>query len=405
MKFLEFFTKPFIWCTVISAALAAFTVFVLLDTFVLEKRYLVVDNEPVASIGSESPVSTPLSTESSYLSSSSFSLSPSSGTSDFSSSLSSSSGSSDSSSDSSSTSGSSDSSSDSSSTSNLGDITPTVMQEADQYADFDSYYDGNVRIKLTRTREYETDIYLAEIVISDVTHLKSAFAENTFGLNIKAKPSVMAEEHNAILAVNGDFYGAHKNGYVFRNGTLYQSTTRRDTQYDDLLIYKDGSFGYINEETTEASTLAESNVWHLLRFGPVLLDKGQIIVDKNSEPRRVRISNPRTASGPELLDEDEDSEDEDPRYRKPRISNPRTALGLFEPLHYLFVVADGRTDASAGLSLYELAEVMKEAGVTMAYNLDGGGSSVIYYNGSVVNNPTDGKSAGERKVSDIVYIE
>lgn len=392
MKFLEFFTKPFIWCAVISVALAAFTVFVLLDTFVLEKRYLVVDNEPVASIGTESPVSTPLSTESSSSSSSSFSLSPSSGTSDSSSSLSSSSGS-------------SDSSSDSSSTSNLGNITPTVMQEVDQYADFDSYYDGNVRIKLTRTREYETDIYLAEIVISDVNHLKSAFAENTFGRNIKEKPSVMAEEHNAILAVNGDFYGAHKNGYVFRNGTLYQSTTRRDTQYDDLLIYKDGSFGYINEETTEAPTLAGSNVWHLLRFGPVLLDKGQIIVDKDSEPRRVRISNPRTASGPELLDEDEDSEDEDPRHRKPRISNPRTALGLFEPLHYLFVVADGRTDASAGLSLYELAEVMKEAGVTMAYNLDGGGSSVIYYNGSVVNNPTDGKSTGERKVSDIVYIE
>jgi exopolysaccharide biosynthesis protein len=311
-----------------------------------------------------------------------------------------------------------------------------VTQEADPYADFDSYYDGNVRIKLTRIREYETDIYLAEIVISDAGYLKSAFAENTFGRNIKAKPSVMAEEHNAILAVNGDFYGAHKNGYVFRNGTLYQSSIRRDTQYDDLLIYKDGSFGYINEKTTEASTLAGSNVWHLLRFGPVLLDKGQITVDKVAELRNVRTSNPQTSSGiparldeeevnadedPELrranisnpqielgsvlLDEEEINADEDPKHRKPRISNPRTALGIFEPLHYLFVVADGRTKASAGLSLYELAEVMKKAGVTMAYNLDGGGSSVIYYKGSVVNNPTDGKSTGERKVSDIVYVE
>jgi len=381
MKLLESFTKPFIWCAIHSAALIVFTVFVLLDTFVLEQRYLVVNNGPVASMATESPVSTSWSTESSnYSSDASSSLSSSSESSNY--------------------------SSDASSVSNLENITPPVTQEADPYADFDSYYDGKVRIKLTRIREYETDIYLAEIVISDASYLKSAFAENTFGRNIKAKPSVMAEEANAILAVNGDFYGAHKNGYVFRNGTLYQSSIRRDTQYDDLLIYKDGSFGYINEETTEASTLAGSDVWHLLRFGPVLLDKGQITVDKVAELRNARTSNPRAALGlPARLDEEEINADEDPKHRKPRISNPRTALGIFEPLHYLFVVADGRTKASAGLSLYELAEVMKEAGVTMAYNLDGGGSSVIYYKGSVVNNPTDGKSAGERKVSDIVYIE
>ena len=398
MKFLESFTKPFIWCAIHSAALIAFTVFVLLDTFVLEQRYLVVNNGSVASMGIKSPVSSSSFTESfNYSSDSSSSLSSSSESSNYPS---------DASSSLSSSSESSNYSSDSSSVSNLGNIIPTVTQEADPYADFDSYYDGNVRIKLTQIREYETDIYLVEIVISDASYLKSAFAENTFGRNIKAKPSVVAEEHNAILAVNGDFYGAHKSGYVFRNGTLYQSSIRRDTQYDDLLIYKDGSFGYINEETTEASTLAGSNVWHLLRFGPVLLDKGEIKVDENSELRNAKISNPQNELGiPARLDEEEINADEDPKHRKPRISNPRTALGIFEPLHYLFVVADGRTKASAGLSFYELAEVMKEAGVTMAYNLDGGGSSVIYYKGSVVNNPTDGKSAGERKVSDIVYFE
>ena len=317
MKFLEFFTKPFIWCAVISVTLIAFTVFVLLDTFVLEERYMVVANGSITSLGTESSFSSSLSTESTI---------------------------------------------------------PTMTQEADPYADFDSYYDGNVRIKITRIKRYETEIYLAEIVISDIGYLRSAFAENTFGRNIKAEPSVMAKEHNAILAINGDFYGARKRGYVFRNGTLYQSTIRRDSEEDDLLIYKDGSFGYINEEMTRAFTLAGSNVWHLLRFGPVLLDKGEITVDENSERRKAK---------------------------KP---SPRTALGIFEPLHYLFVVADGRTDASPGLSLYELAEVMKEAGVISAYNLDGGGSSVMYYNGFVVNNPTDGKSEGEREVSDIVYI-
>ena len=71
----------------------------------------------------------------------------------------------------------------------------------------------------------------------------------------------------------------------------------------------------------------------------------------------------------------------------------------------MFVVSDGRTSESEGLSLYELATFMQSLGVTTAYNLDGGGSSTIYFNGQVINNPTtNGNSISERKVSDIVYI-
>jgi exopolysaccharide biosynthesis protein len=69
------------------------------------------------------------------------------------------------------------------------------------------------------------------------------------------------------------------------------------------------------------------------------------------------------------------------------------------------VVADGRTSESAGLSLYQLAQYMQSLGVQTAYNLDGGGSSTMYFNGQVINNPTtNGSTIKERKVSDIVYI-
>lgn len=86
-------------------------------------------------------------------------------------------------------------------------------------------------------------------------------------------------------------------------------------------------------------------------------------------------------------------------------SNPRTAIGIIDNLHYVLVVSDGRTKESDGLSLLELAEFMESLGVTTAYNLDGGGSSTMYFNGEVVNQPTtNGKSIKERRVSDIVYI-
>lgn len=85
-------------------------------------------------------------------------------------------------------------------------------------------------------------------------------------------------------------------------------------------------------------------------------------------------------------------------------SNPRTAIGIIDENHYIIVVADGRTTESEGLSLYQMAEIMKEYGATTAYNLDGG-SSTLYFNGQVINNPTtNGNTISERAVSDIVYI-
>ncbi len=87
-----------------------------------------------------------------------------------------------------------------------------------------------------------------------------------------------------------------------------------------------------------------------------------------------------------------------------KTSNPRTAIGVIDELHYIFLVSDGRTTQNAGLSLLELAQVMQDYGCTVAYNLDGGGSSTMVFNGQVINNPTDGRSFGERNVSDIIYI-
>ena len=85
-------------------------------------------------------------------------------------------------------------------------------------------------------------------------------------------------------------------------------------------------------------------------------------------------------------------------------SNPRTAIGKISDNHYVFVVSDGRTSESEGLSLYQLATFMKKLNCVTAYNLDGGGSSTLYFNGNIINNPVSMGKSSERKVSDIVYI-
>ena len=96
---------------------------------------------------------------------------------------------------------------------------------------------------------------------------------------------------------------------------------------------------------------------------------------------------------------------EEDEVGKAKASNPRTAIGIVDALHYLFVVSDGRTEQSAGLTLAELATLMVSLGATTAYNLDGGGSSTMVFNGEVINTPTtNGRTIQERSVSDIVYI-
>ena len=96
--------------------------------------------------------------------------------------------------------------------------------------------------------------------------------------------------------------------------------------------------------------------------------------------------------------------DENEEVGKAMSSNPRTAIGIIDSNHYVFVVSDGRTNESRGLSLYELATFMKDLNCDIAYNLDGGGSSTMYFNGNIINNPSTTGRINERSVSDIVYI-
>lgn len=69
--------------------------------------------------------------------------------------------------------------------------------------------------------------------------------------------------------------------------------------------------------------------------------------------------------------------------------NPRTAIGYTKNKHLIMLTADGREGASVGLTLMELAQLMKEFGCVDAMNLDGGGSTVMYVQGKVVNKPVE----------------
>lgn len=235
------------------------------------------------------------------------------------------------------------------------------------------YHDDQIDIVLTTMRVENTTVYVADVQIADISLLKTALAGNTYARNLTETTSVQAANAGAILAINGDYYGAQERGYVLRNGVLYRASAQSGT--DALVIGADGNFRIITEGETSADTLVREGAWQVLTFGPALINGGQVTVSSSDEVGRAMTS------------------------------NPRTAIGQISEGHYLLVVSDGRTKESTGLSLRQLAELMQSLGAQVAYNLDGGGSSTMVFQGRVVNSPTtNGRSIRERSVSDIVYI-
>ncbi|MDN4481955.1 phosphodiester glycosidase family protein [Demequina lignilytica] len=217
--------------------------------------------------------------------------------------------------------------------------------------------------------------YVADVTFDDITQLQSAFANNEFGTNIIADPSEIAESVGASFAINGDYYGFRDTGIEIRNGVIYRDEGART----GAVIYADGTMEIYDETATTAQELVDAGAWLTLSFGPALVDDGEIVDGIESVEVDTNVGN-HSIQG----------------------DQPRTAIGMISANHYVFVVVDGRSDSSAGVTLTELAEIMADLGATEAYNLDGGGSSTMVSDGQVVNWP--GGSGNERGTSDILWI-
>ncbi|PVU81987.1 exopolysaccharide biosynthesis protein [Cellulomonas sp. WB94] len=228
----------------------------------------------------------------------------------------------------------------------------------------------------TGTGSSTVTYYVADVVLSDATSLRSAFAQDAFGLNITENTSDIAADNGAVFAINGDYYGFRDTGIVIRDGVVYRDEGARE----GLAFYRDGTVEVYDETTTTAAQLVADGVWNTLSFGPALLEGGQVVDGIDSVEVDTNVGN-HSIQG----------------------AQPRTAVGVIDSNHLVFVVVDGRSPGySAGVTMTGLAEIMQGLGATTAYNIDGGGSSTMYFDGEVVNNPL-GKGQ-ERGTSDILYI-
>ena len=216
--------------------------------------------------------------------------------------------------------------------------------------------------------ENKVTYYVADCYVTSAAEIKTYLAENTYGKNIKESITDMDTATGSVLSINGDFYGNSESGIVIRNGVEYRNNS---TNADICVLFKDGTIKTYSPTEFNSQEVIKQGAWQAWCFGPSLLDgNGNVLSEFNTT---TFINS----------------------------THPRTALGYIEPGHYIFAVVDGRsTGYSKGVTISELAALMKMEGCKEAYNMDGGNSSMMSFQGTIINKP----SGNGREISDIIYI-
>ncbi len=249
--------------------------------------------------------------------------------------------------------------------------TPPLFREF--YEDeklIDRYVSGEVCLTLSKVERGDLNYFICDIILASPEALHTAFASGQ--ITGRHYTSAIAESVGATFAVNGDFCGFRNHGIIIREGKLYRSTS---SDWDLCYIDKNGDLNAVPCRSVNANTLTSNGVLQSWCFGPTLVSNYKI---------------PSSFNTPGLSQ---------------KAREPRVAIGQLDTLHYVIIVVDAvraNNTTIGGMTFTDLAKEFQKLGCKTAYNLDGGGSTTLYYKGKVINTPC---GSGERKVSDIIYLK
>ena len=241
-------------------------------------------------------------------------------------------------------------------------------KDAHYISDYE-YVDESISVKIYEGRYADTDYMYAHVKISHPSQLRTAPADVkatnkkvTFRTSATARGRLVAQEANAVIAINGDYFTKDECKVVLRMGTQYRNNA--DGLRDLLIVDKNGDFSYLNAPT-KADYAAyyeanQANLYQVFCFGPVLVENGVNLIPANYE------------NG----------------YIGAQKSAQRTAICQLGELEYMLVVCYGnQTKGNKGMTIPEFAavcdmagrELKPETGCQLAFNLDGGNSTAMLF--------------------------
>lgn len=258
-----------------------------------------------------------------------------------------------------------------------GETESPFLAEGESIIQTDTTYKSqNIAIEITTHRTCGTDVYVADVWVKDLECLQRIYGADKWGTEHETVPEIV-EGTNAIIALTGDSAQNFTAGWVIGNGVVERDV--RNRKRDLCILYRNGEMVTLLAENVDHDQVAAEveSIWQTFLFGPTLLDEtGKAYHDFS---------------------------DSNVRY-----ANPRSVIGYYEPGHYCFVQIDGRSTKSAleegkkngGMTLEETAAFMESLGCTAAYNLDGGRSSMLWYNGEIISTAADAK----RHIGDMIIL-
>ena len=246
----------------------------------------------------------------------------------------------------------------------------TVSLYKEQHIKDDAYpmtYNNNdgLNITINKERHYDSDCYVANIIMDNPAYIKTIYSDLNW-TNYGCEASEFNKRINSIFMVNGDFRNAE---FGEKLGIIRNRQIVNDKKFSNVLgMDLSGNLQKINE--SNAKNVLKNNIRDTWTFGPWLIENSRIVKNLNNEARA-----------------------------------PRTFIGQINRddnlIEYIIVVADGRSKTNAGLTMKQCADILKEKNCDIGYNLDGGGSSIMMFNGKVLNDPC----YGERADIDYIYIK
>lgn len=241
-------------------------------------------------------------------------------------------------------------------------LTDTSYQSSDVAIFIEKHEDTSKTLS-----EFILVYYTADIYVQDITAFGGGFANNTFKTKYIVPMETLANQFGAILAISGDYIRYRDSGLCARNGEILR--TRHDSARDVCLITSGGVMEVFDAGNIDVNALlGRDDIWQIIGFGPALLDEnGQVKTSFHSSVKGY---------------------------------NPRAVICYYEPGHYGFLLVDGRRDeVGEGLTMENLSKLVYSMGCTQAFNLDGGATATLYFNGKVINSDKT-----DRDLNDIFYI-
>lgn len=239
-----------------------------------------------------------------------------------------------------------------------------------------TYASNQVVVEISHYRRDKLEYQIADLYVRDMKFLAADYA---LGRETRFVPDY-ARDLNAVVAVNSDYFANNSNneGLVIRNGNLLKSDPCRTA--DLCVIFMDGTMRCYDckTDTIDNEAIIASFPYHSFYFGPTLLNADGSAKESFNLPDSIGAP------------------------------NPRTAIGYYEPGHYAFICVlgargirplDGKNadSKSPGMNLKELSQLCASLGMQAAYNLDGGGSSSMFWNEKLFGHNT-------RTTSDIISV-